>query len=156
WQENDSATARSLHHGAFDWDTMNLRGLDFEHNKDLTWLKPGEPRRMFMGGGSDAHGDLNYRRAGYFLGTDDANDPAIGKPRKLVFVGDPQGQAIALPFNGELADVSPVGTVSTAPVSPSPGLPSTTPVGTVSTTPVSASPVAPTTGVFQSRVTSGL
>ena len=74
---------------------MNLRGLDFEHNTDLAWLKPGEPRRMFMGGGSDAHGDLNYRRAGYFLGTDDANDTAIGKPRNLVFAGNPEGPVIS-------------------------------------------------------------
>lgn len=94
FQLSTPVTARTLHHGAFDWDMLNLRGLDFEQNKQLSWLKPGEPRKMFMGGGSDAHGDLNYRRAGYFLGTDDANDTAIGKPRNLVFVGDPEGPVI--------------------------------------------------------------
>lgn len=94
WQERSFEVEHSLRHGAYDWDKMNLRGLDFEHNTDLTWLKPGEPRRMFMGGGSDAHGDLNYRRAGYFLGTDDANDTAIGKPRNLVFAGAPEGPVL--------------------------------------------------------------
>ena len=94
WQERTSDTEHMLHHGAYDWDMLNLRGLDFEHNTELTWLQPGEPRRMFMGGGSDAHGDLNYRRAGYFLGTDDSNDTAIGKPRNLVFVGNPEGPVI--------------------------------------------------------------
>jgi hypothetical protein len=94
WQERTSDTEHLLHHGAYDWDLLNLRGLDFEHNPELTWLQPGEPRRMFLGGGSDAHGDLNYRRAGYFLGTDDSNDTAIGKPRNLVFVGEPEGPVI--------------------------------------------------------------
>lgn len=94
WQERVDDTEHALVHGAFDWDVMNLRGLDFEHNTDLAWLPPGEPRRMFMAGGSDAHGDFNYRRAGYFLGTEDANDTAIGKPRNLLFVGAPEGPVI--------------------------------------------------------------
>ncbi len=98
WQQDTEETERALHHGAYDWDLMNLRGLAFEENADITaprgWLQPGEPRRFFMGGGSDAHGDLNYRRAGYFLGTDDANDTAIGKPRNLVFAGAPTGPVI--------------------------------------------------------------
>src|SRR5207237_1174820 len=83
-------------HGCTDWDTMNLRGLEFENNRDLAWLPPGQPRRMFAGGGSDAHGDLNYRRAGYFLGATDATDTAIGKPRNLLFVGDPAGPQIGI------------------------------------------------------------
>ncbi len=94
WQLNTGATEHTLIHGAFDWDVMNLTGLDFENKARLAWLQPGEPRRFFMGGGSDAHGDLNYRRAGYFLGTDDANDTAIGKPRNLVFAGAPEGPVI--------------------------------------------------------------
>jgi hypothetical protein len=40
-----------------------------------------------MAGGSDAHGDLNYRREGSFLGWANANDSAIGKPRNLTYVG---------------------------------------------------------------------
>ncbi|MHC1769651.1 MAG: hypothetical protein AB9869_36120 [Verrucomicrobiia bacterium] len=98
WQEDTDEVEHVLHHGAYDWDIMNLRGLDFEQNADLVvprgWLQPGEPRRMFMAGGSDAHGDFNYRRAGYFLGTEDANDTAIGKPRNLVFAGAPEGPVI--------------------------------------------------------------
>jgi len=94
WQESLGSTEHVLVHGAYDWDQMNLRGLDFEHNKDLAWLKPGEPRRVFMGGGSDAHGEFNFHRNGYFLGVTDVNDTAIGKPRNLVFVGDPQGAVV--------------------------------------------------------------
>jgi hypothetical protein len=94
WQEELHEIEHALHHGAYDWDMLNLRGLDFEKNQELPWLAPGEPRRMFMAGGSDAHGDLNYRRAGYFLGTDDANDAALGKPRNLVFVGNPLGSVV--------------------------------------------------------------
>jgi hypothetical protein len=37
-----------------------------------------------MAGGSDAHGDLNYRRAGYYQGTTETTDAAIGSPRNLV------------------------------------------------------------------------
>ncbi|MHC1766530.1 MAG: hypothetical protein AB9869_19875 [Verrucomicrobiia bacterium] len=94
FQTPSQSTERNLHHGAHDWDMLNLRGLDFEANAGLSWLKTGEPRRVFMGGGSDAHGDLNYRRAGYFLGTEDVNDTAIGKPRNLVFAGPPEGPVI--------------------------------------------------------------
>ncbi|MFO1500145.1 MAG: hypothetical protein U1G07_17435 [Verrucomicrobiota bacterium] len=98
WQDRTYETEHTLHHGAYDWDIMNLRGLAFEENAEITaprgWLQPGEPRRLFMGGGSDAHGDFNYRRAGYFLGTEDANDTAIGKPRNLVYAGVPEGPVI--------------------------------------------------------------
>src|SRR5262249_47941983 len=45
------------------------------------------PRKFFMAGGSDAHGDLNYRRLGGFLGWGGAVDSAIGKPRNLTYVG---------------------------------------------------------------------
>jgi hypothetical protein len=53
------------------------------------WLAPGAPRRLFVAGGSDAHGDLNYRRTGYFTGTASITDVAIGKVRNLVLAGAP-------------------------------------------------------------------
>jgi hypothetical protein len=116
WQSsNEDGIRFALHNGAFDWDQLNLLGLDFERNLDLTtpyggWLLPGEPRRVFMAGGSDAHGELNYHRNGYFLGTEDANDAAIGKPRNLVFAGTPQGALLlSLPplVKGESVDPTP-------------------------------------------------
>ena len=79
-----------LHHGAFMWDSWLLRGLDTSETSDLRrWLPPGEPRRLFVAGGSDAHGDLNYRRTGYFTGTSSITDVAIAKVRNLVFAGQP-------------------------------------------------------------------
>ncbi len=83
---NDDARGlySSLHHGAYTWDQMNLWGLTPNKTSDLTWLPPGDPRRVFASGGSDAHGDFNYRRAGYFIGTEEVNTTAIGTPRNLV------------------------------------------------------------------------
>src|SRR6202008_2875318 len=53
-----------LHHGAYLWDVWLLRGLDTQQTNPLWWLPAGQPRRFFMAAGSDAHGDLNYRRNG--------------------------------------------------------------------------------------------
>jgi hypothetical protein len=50
---------------------------------------------VFMAGGSDAHGDLNYRREGAVFGWTDAIDSAIGKPRNLVYVGLARPKTIA-------------------------------------------------------------
>jgi hypothetical protein len=61
-------------------------GLDPAQTADLRWLADGEPRRMFIAGGSDAHGDWNYRREGYLRGLTGVTDTAIGRPRNLVFV----------------------------------------------------------------------
>ncbi len=77
-----------LHHGAVSWDRMNHWGLNLDKTRALrSWLPEGQPRRFFMAGGSDAHGDFNYRRNGYFEGTTSTDDTAIGKPRNLVYVG---------------------------------------------------------------------
>ncbi len=95
WENRDFAIEFVLHNGAYDWDQMNLRGLDILQTRELAWLPSGEPRRFFMAGGSDAHGDLNYRRVGYFLGATEANDTAMGKPRNLVFTGPPAGDVLA-------------------------------------------------------------
>ncbi len=78
-----------LHHGAYTWDTWLREGLNTRETKQLSWLPDGEPRRFFIAGGSDAHGDLNYRRDGYFLGTEKVTDVAIAKVRNLVFAGAP-------------------------------------------------------------------
>ncbi|MEA3277715.1 MAG: hypothetical protein U9Q81_21010 [Pseudomonadota bacterium] len=76
------------------WDRMLLWGIDTQTSANLSWLTPGEPRRVFMAGGSDAHGDLNYRREGYFTGTTKITDTALGTPRNLVFAGHPEGEVI--------------------------------------------------------------
>jgi hypothetical protein len=78
-----------LHHGLRTWDVMLLRGLWPSETTGLNWLPVGEPRRLFAAGGSDAHGDLNYHRAGYARGLTRIDDMAIGKPRNLVFAGMP-------------------------------------------------------------------
>lgn len=95
WQKfnQQSGTAQQLYQGAVTWDRFLRRGLDRQLKSGISWLRPDEPRRWFMGGGSDSHGDLNYRRAsspgcGFMqLGRfcDKAvNDTAIGNPRNLV------------------------------------------------------------------------
>jgi hypothetical protein len=47
-----------------------------------------------MAGGSDAHGDLNFRREGSITGWSHATDTALGKPRNLLFVGPDRPQAV--------------------------------------------------------------
>ncbi|MGD9850864.1 MAG: hypothetical protein AB7T38_06340 [Nitrospirales bacterium] len=91
-----------LYHSAFTWDQYLRKGLDPLQTQGLTWLSKGEPRKWFMAGGSDSHGDFNYRRYGRPCNGQwcDApvGDTAIGKPRNLVLVGSPQGApAPALP-----------------------------------------------------------
>jgi hypothetical protein len=77
---------RDLHDGLFQWDKMLQWGLRPSQTASLSWLPPGSPRRVFMSGGSDAHGDWNYRRVGSITGTSAIVDTAIGKPRNLVNV----------------------------------------------------------------------
>jgi hypothetical protein len=79
-----------LHHGQKLWDDMLIRGLFPHETSSIGWLTAGEPRRLFIAGGSDAHGDLNYNRAGYYLGLNKIDDMAIGKPRNLVMAGSPE------------------------------------------------------------------
>ena len=84
-----------LHHGAFTWDRLNHWGLDLRKTRALDWLPSFlSPRRLFMAGGSDAHGDLNYRRTGYLVRTETINDDALGKPRNLVEVGALRGRRL--------------------------------------------------------------
>jgi hypothetical protein len=83
-----------LFHGAISWDNINKWGLDKEQTKALKWLQNGEPRKFLMAGGSDSHGDFNYRREGYLSGTSKITSTAIGKPRNLVFAGAPRGEGL--------------------------------------------------------------
>lgn len=87
--EREGGQLFSIAHGTFTWDRMNLWGLDPAQTADLDWLAAGEPRRVLMAGGSDAHGDFNYRREGYFLGDTKLTSTAIGTPRNLVDAGVP-------------------------------------------------------------------
>jgi hypothetical protein len=92
---------RELHHGLAMWDKMLLWGISPSQTAALSsWLAPGEPRRVFMAGGSDAHGDWNYRREGRFFGISSIVDTAIGKPRNLVHVG--AGEETILDDQGHL------------------------------------------------------
>jgi hypothetical protein len=90
WDEVSMGVEKTLAHGAYSWDRINLWGLDVNQTNRLAWLACGEPRRFFVAGGSDAHGDFNYRREGYFTGTTGLTDTAIGKPRNLVYAGAPE------------------------------------------------------------------
>jgi len=81
-----------LNDGAVSWDQMNLRGLDTRLTSTIRWLPTGQPRKVLMAGGSDAHGDLNYQRVGYMTGTGSVLDSAIAKPSNLVLSGPPETQ----------------------------------------------------------------
>lgn len=86
-----SSPASKLHHGTAQWDRLLRWGLDLARTLPIGWLEPGEPRRLLMAGGSDAHGDFNYRREGYMTGISKTTDTAIAKVRNLVQVGAPRG-----------------------------------------------------------------
>jgi hypothetical protein len=68
----------ALHHGAAAWDKLLLWGINPAKRAGISWLASNEPRRVFMAGGSDAHGDLNFRREGAITGWSAAVDTAIG------------------------------------------------------------------------------
>jgi hypothetical protein len=87
YEQTTSETETSLAKGSYSWDSLNLKGLDPAQTQALSWLPRGEPRKMFIAAGSDAHGDLNYRREGYMRATTAVTDMALGTPRNLVQVG---------------------------------------------------------------------
>lgn len=100
WDGPEPAHAYSdLHHGLAMWDRMLLWGIRPSQTASLSWLPAGEPRRVFMAGGSDAHGDWNYRRLGRLFGVSGIVDTAIGKPRNLVQVG-PERPEVAFDRSG--------------------------------------------------------
>jgi hypothetical protein len=95
WLGPEPATAyAALHDGLVAWDRMNLWGMRPSQTAGLSWLPAGEPRRVFMAGGSDAHGDWNYRREGRLAGVSAVVDTAIGKPRNLVYVGSERPETV--------------------------------------------------------------
>jgi hypothetical protein len=79
---------RDLHDGVYAWDKMLQWGILRSQTQSLSWLPQGMPRRVLMAGGSDAHGDWNYRREGRLDGLSGVVDTAMGKPRNLLFVGE--------------------------------------------------------------------
>jgi hypothetical protein len=96
-------TNAEIYHGLITWDHFLRKGLDRVARQELAWLPADQPRKWFMAGGSDAHGDFNYRREGRPRTRRDssvrpapwsdfpASDSGIGKPRNLVLVGNPSG-----------------------------------------------------------------
>ncbi|MFO7562278.1 MAG: hypothetical protein R6X02_06515 [Enhygromyxa sp.] len=88
WQTRDENHLRSsLAGGTAMWDQVLRWGITPSLTAGVEWLEPDQPRKFFMAGGSDGHGDLNYRREGRFFGWAGSNDTAIGKPRNLTHVG---------------------------------------------------------------------
>ncbi len=84
WGRRSHSTTNMLQRGEVAWDELNLRGL--RADQAPSWVAPGDARRMLIAGGSDAHGDWNYRREGYALGIQGVTTAAIARPRNLVFV----------------------------------------------------------------------
>jgi hypothetical protein len=94
WRDVSADLDHNLHHGAYTWDEMLRWGLDRTMTEDLPFLPAGAPRKVFMAGGSDAHGDFNYRRTGYMVGPDGTNNDALGAVRNLVLAAPGAGAAV--------------------------------------------------------------
>jgi hypothetical protein len=87
WHEHTpQETDQSLRRGTIMWDQMSLWGITPSRTAAIG-LAPGVYRKVYMAGGSDAHGDLNYRRNGRMKGVMYATDTRLGSPRNLTFVG---------------------------------------------------------------------
>lgn len=84
--------AARVYQGEVTWDRFLRMGLDPEQTAQISWLAKGEPRKWFAAGGSDSHGDLNFRRHGrpscfnhlQRWCEKKISDTAIGNPRNLV------------------------------------------------------------------------
>jgi hypothetical protein len=87
WNKIDSSSRdRQLTKGEAMWEVVNLWGITPGKTEAIGLLK-GKPRKFFMAGGSDAHGDMNYRREGAITGWNGTNDTALGTPRNMTFIG---------------------------------------------------------------------
>ncbi|MER8511041.1 hypothetical protein NKJ36_19975 [Mesorhizobium sp. M0142] len=95
----------NLYHGAYVWDLFLRKGLNANQTSNLDWLPRAEPRKWFMAGGSDAHGDLNFRREGRPCKEQWCDTPvvdtAIGKPRNLVLVNRTEAPLVFAPVSGD-------------------------------------------------------
>ncbi len=102
WTERDqSHLYTSLFHGATMWDMVNLWGINPTRLASIG-KSATQQRKFFMAGGSDAHGDLNFRRTGRLLGWLGANDTRLASPRNLTHVGDARpGSASGEPTLGQ-------------------------------------------------------
>lgn len=92
--KDENGQLSALHHGAATWDRMLLWGMNPSKTAGISWLPAGMPRPVYMAGGSDAHGDINFRREGSITGWSESTDTALGKPRNLVFVGANRPQPV--------------------------------------------------------------
>jgi len=92
WNSYDGEPMReALLQGSAMWDHVLLWGINPDRLADAG-LPTDTPRKMFVAGGSDAHGDLNYHRGGGVLGWSSASDNALGKVRNLVYMGEGSGR----------------------------------------------------------------
>ncbi len=105
WRRIHFGVEHSLHQGTTTWDRLLRWGLDEGRTQLISWLSAGEPRRLFMAGGSDAHGDWSYRREGYMTEPSSTNDTALAKVRNLVFAG--RGRTGCRPNDRRCFDVVP-------------------------------------------------
>lgn len=64
WDSTAGGPFWGLHHGLAELDRMLLWGVDPARRATVPWLAPSQFRKVFLAGGSDAHGDLNYARKG--------------------------------------------------------------------------------------------
>lgn len=85
----------ALHNGLATFDQLLLWSVDPVRRQNVSWLAPGAFRKIFLSGGSDAHGDLNFSRKGYMGGLGSVNDTAMGKPRNLVMVPQRTGPLLS-------------------------------------------------------------
>ncbi|MDR7123012.1 hypothetical protein [Rheinheimera soli] len=94
WDEKKTSRFQETVAGFEMLDLVNLIGMQKSFIRTLPWLGNSQPRKMFIAGGSDAHGDFNHRRDGIASGTESINNTAMGTPRNLVMVGDPEGREV--------------------------------------------------------------
>lgn len=96
WTRTSAEGVNQLIAGELSWDMVNLLGINPTELAPLTWLPAGQPRKMFVSGGSDAHGDWNYRREGYLLGLSGVSDARLGSPRNLVYAPEPVQEPVVV------------------------------------------------------------
>jgi hypothetical protein len=112
WNTRETRTSTDQNDPWADFDAGSAPGNPYPHEllagielwdaalrANLESGSGGEPRKVFLAGGSDAHGDFNY--ATYLSLDNYATDNAIGKVQTVVYVPGPYGPG-ALPPIAEL------------------------------------------------------